>query len=218
MAGAAAAVSLTDGFSAGLAVACRVSAGLASGLASGLGATRTTDGCGLASATLGFAAAGGGGALAGVASALRPMPTLRARLEKKPSDCCGAGAAAATRVGGVEEVVGGVEEVVATATTGSSGCARFGFGGLTVDGMVPGARVSASVARTLAVAAFGQAGVTFRNFGGEDLVHAAVDAGIEPRHRGALGDQLGSLGRLLLLPLAHGIGNLVGDHIGRAFG
>src|SRR6478672_11635337 len=68
-AGAAVAVSLTEGFSAGLAVACRVSASLASGLVSGFGATRTTDGCGLASAMLGFAAAGGGGAIAGVASA-----------------------------------------------------------------------------------------------------------------------------------------------------
>ena len=92
-AGAAAAVaeaSVMEGFSAGLTAACLVS----TGLASGFGAMRTTDGCGLASATFGLG--GGGGALACFASALPPMPTLRARLEKKPSDFS-AGAAEAVR-------------------------------------------------------------------------------------------------------------------------
>ena len=133
-AGVAAAVaeaSVTEGFGGGLAAACLVS----TGLASGFGAARTTDGCGLASATFGL---GGGGALAGVASAVPPMPTLRARLEKNPSDFS-PGAAEATRV------ADGADEVVAMATAGSSGCARTGFGGLTVEGMVPGARDSARV-------------------------------------------------------------------------
>ena len=122
-AAAVAEASVAEGFSAGLTAACLVS----TGLASGFGATRTTDGCGLASATFGL---GGGGALAGVASAVPPMPTLRARLEKKPSDFS-AGAAEATRV------AGGADDVVATAAAGSSGCARFRF--RRVDGRRNGA-------------------------------------------------------------------------------
>src|SRR5260370_41370086 len=92
-AGAAEAVSEADGFSAGLAAAC---------LASAFGAAA---GCGvsvrLASITFGFA--GGGGAVLAVlavASAVPPIPTLRARLLKNPSDCA-FGAAFATRVGPV---------------------------------------------------------------------------------------------------------------------
>ena len=87
-AGAAAAGASTDGFSGGRgAAACFVSAGL------------NAFGNGLASA-LGFAAGAAAGVVEAVVSAVAPpMPTLRARLEKKPSDCwlC-AGAAEATRV------------------------------------------------------------------------------------------------------------------------
>src|SRR5215212_10202343 len=93
-AAAVAGASVTEGFNAGLAAACLVSA--AFGVAAG---ARASDGAGslrLASITLGFA---GGGALG--AASEPPMPTLRARLEKNPSDCagcCAGGVAAATRV------------------------------------------------------------------------------------------------------------------------
>ncbi|WP_141343358.1 MULTISPECIES: pentapeptide repeat-containing protein [Bradyrhizobium] len=141
-AGAAAAAVVTAGFGAGLA-AC---------FGSALGATRTTD-CGLASATFGLAgaAAAGAGAVVLLASAVPPIPTLRAKLEKKPSDLSEVDLseadlseadlsdafAEATRVLADDAV----DDVVAT--TGSS-CwtARLGFGGLTVPGIVPGARAS----------------------------------------------------------------------------
>ncbi|GCC48543.1 hypothetical protein chiPu_0032779, partial [Chiloscyllium punctatum] len=114
-AGAAAAVSVACGFGAGLAVT----------FGSAFGATRTTD-CGLASATFGLAgaAAAGAGAAVLLASAVAPpMPTLRAKLERKPSDLSDA-FAEATRV----LAAGVVDDVVAT--TGSS-CwtARLGRGG-----------------------------------------------------------------------------------------
>src|SRR5258705_13795988 len=81
-AGAAAAVdvSVTEGFSAGLAAACLGSAGFGADAVA-----RASDGAGslrLASITFGFA--GGGGALAGGSEP--PRPTLRAGLEKNPSD------------------------------------------------------------------------------------------------------------------------------------
>ena len=59
-------------------------------------------------------------------------------------------------------------------------------GGLTWDGMVPGARDKRQQRQALAVAAFGQAGVAVGQLGGEHLVHAAVDAGVDSRHRRAL--------------------------------
>src|SRR5262245_11078899 len=105
-----------DGFNggraaAGLASACRVSAGFAS---TGLKAF----GSGFASALLSplDLAAGAGGGVEDVVSAVAPpMPTLRARLEKKPSDCwLSAGAAEATRV------FCAAGAGLAAATTGSS--------------------------------------------------------------------------------------------------
>src|SRR3984885_8179071 len=128
-AGVSAAVSVTAGLSAGLAEACLVS---------------VFAGFGLASATLGLAGVGVGcGVVVPVASAaaLPPRPTLRARLEKKPSDSplcagatdCAAGAAEATRVDGAVEVVPN------EAARGSFGEVTGPRGGLTVSGMVPGA-------------------------------------------------------------------------------
>src|SRR6185437_9270337 len=122
LAAGAGGVSETDGFSGGLAAACLVS-GLRAG--SGCGSVR------LATIDFGFAA-GGVGALAVVSAVAPPNPTLRARLLKNPSD--GAlGAAAAIRVDG--------SGVAATA----AGSSRLGgCGGLTWEGMVPGARAKAS--------------------------------------------------------------------------
>ena len=105
--GAAAAVagaSVTDGFNggrdvaAGLDSACLVSTGL------------NAFGSGFAS--FGLAAAGGAGVVEAVVSA-PPRPTLWARLEKKPSDCCEAAVAVATRVFAVADGAAG-----AAATTG----------------------------------------------------------------------------------------------------
>ena len=84
--------------------------------------------------------AGGGGAVA-VVSVVPPRPILRARLLKKPSDCA-VGAAEATRVGGGADA--GADAGAAAATTGSS--APGVCGGLTVEGMLPGARESGSSA------------------------------------------------------------------------
>src|SRR6185369_5188441 len=126
----------TDGFSAGaagLAATCFGSgcfgAAGAAAVARAIGA-----GAGLLSA---FGLAAAGGALAVVSEP--PRPTLRARLEKKPSDSCAgccAGVAAATRVAGAE--------AGAATTRCSSSAVSFGFGGLTCEGIVPGARDSAS--------------------------------------------------------------------------
>src|ERR1700726_4347456 len=123
-AGAAAAVAVpvdTLGFSGGRAAACFVS-----GFDAGCGSVRW------ASITFGFA--GTGCVVAVVSAAAPPRPTLRARLLKKPSDCA-FGAADATRVEGV----GAME-----ATSGSSGEVNGPCGGLTVGGMVPGARSTTS--------------------------------------------------------------------------
>src|SRR5207302_7182488 len=120
----------------GRAAACRVSAGLVSGgfdaaafgvAASGRGACSPR----LASA---FGFAGDGGGVAAVVSAVPPRPILRARLLKKPSDCA-VGAADATRVGGAGA---GAGADAGAATTGSS--EPGARGGLTVEGIVPGAR------------------------------------------------------------------------------
>src|SRR6185312_11847966 len=85
------------------------------------------------------AVACGDGVVAVVSAVL--MPILRPRLEKKPPDF----SAVATRV-----LVAGA----LTATTGSScGVAatgsKFGFGGLTVPGIVPGAFDIASICSVL---------------------------------------------------------------------
>ena len=95
---AAAAVSESDGFSGGrgAAAACLGSAALGTAaMAFGSAASERVGSLRLASITFGFA---GAGALA-VVSLDPPNPTLRARLEKKPSDCA-VGAADATRVAG----------------------------------------------------------------------------------------------------------------------
>src|ERR1700722_13050254 len=129
--GVSAAVSVTAGLSAGLAEACLVS---------------VFAGFGLASAILGLAEVVGCVVVAAVTSAdaLPPRPTLRARLEKKPSDSplcaagvaeatdCVAGAAEATRV----DVDGAVDSDAVSGSVGDVTCPR---GGLTVSGMVPGA-------------------------------------------------------------------------------
>ncbi len=79
------------------------------------------------------------------------MPTLRARLENHPSDCV-AGAALATRVGAGVEAVGPAVGALATAASfGSCGApsrrlSEGARGGLTWEGMVPGARASESAA------------------------------------------------------------------------
>src|ERR1700694_809283 len=127
---AAAGVSDPEGFSGGRAAAC---------FTSGFDTLRIEPSgrCGgslrLASITLGFA--GMGCAVAVVSTETRP--TLRARLLKNPSDCA-LGAADATRVAGAG-VAGAIE-----ATSGGSGDVTGPRGGLTVEGMVPGARESAS--------------------------------------------------------------------------
>src|ERR1700738_4460464 len=91
-AGAAAGVSETEGFNGGRLDACLVSAFGA--MAFGMAASgRAGVSVRLASITLVFA---GGGGLPG-ASAVPPIPTLRARLLKNPSDSA-FGAALATRV------------------------------------------------------------------------------------------------------------------------
>src|ERR1700676_3188547 len=98
--GAAGGVSRSDGFKGGFAAACLVSADLAAAAAAAFGVAPSACGAGsvrLASITFGFA--GAGCVVAVVSAAAPPRPTLRARLEKNPSDC--AGAADATRVAGV---------------------------------------------------------------------------------------------------------------------
>src|SRR5258705_2871578 len=136
---AAAGASVTDGFRGGRTAACLVwgAAGVEEGV-EGFGA----DASGRSGATLrlvsmifGFAGTAGG-ALAVVSAA--PMPTLRARLLKKPSDCA-FGATDATRVAGAGAAAGASE-----AASGSSGEVTGPRGGLTWEGMVPGARDSAS--------------------------------------------------------------------------
>src|SRR4051794_17298864 len=150
----------TDGFSAGRVAARRVSglagsAGLAAATA-GFGASldvwrpgtnRVTAAFSLDAAVGGVvvvaagatdAVACGGGGVVAVASAL-PMPILRPRFEKKPD--FSAGAAVATRA---------LAAGALTATTGSScgegaAASRFGFGGLTCPGIVPGAFAIASI-------------------------------------------------------------------------
>ena len=190
--GAAAGVSETDGFSGGRLAACLGSAfgadvfgTAASGAARG--SVR------LASITFGFA--GGGRRRAGGGVGRPPMPTLRARLEKKPSFCA-VGAALATRVGAGAGAAG-------TATSlGSSGAPSSRLsdgarGGLTWEGMVPGARDSASSDRLWPSPPSDRPVLPSGTRGGEHLVHAAVDAGVDPRHRRALRDQLGGLGAVL---------------------
>jgi hypothetical protein len=131
-AGVSGAVSVTAGLSAGLAEACLVSVFAGFGLASAtLGLAGVVVGCGVVVAVVS-------------AAALPPRPTLRARLEKKPSDsplCAGAtdcatGAAEATRVDEAVEVEGGRPS---EAARGSFGEVTGPRGGLTVSGMVPGA-------------------------------------------------------------------------------
>src|SRR6185437_9499457 len=95
-------LSVTEGFSAGFFAACFVSPDLGSGL--DFAAARRI---GLAGA------AGGGGALAVVSAP--PRPTLRARLEKKPSE--EPGAAEATWVdgwvAGAGAITGGADAIAA---------------------------------------------------------------------------------------------------------
>src|SRR5476649_820149 len=127
----AAGVSESEGFSGARAAACLVSE--AFGEALGIEASGRGGGSLRLASAFGFAGGEIGCALA-VASAVPPRPTLRARLEKNPSDG-GFGAADATRVEEAGQAAG------AAATNGSSGDPR---GGLTVEGMVPGARARAT--------------------------------------------------------------------------
>jgi hypothetical protein len=130
-AAAAAGVSETEGFSGGRAAACFISGFDAFGIdPSGRGGGSLR----LASITLGLA---GTGCAVAVVSA-EPRPTLRARLLKNPPDSA-FGAAAATRVAGAGARAGAIE-----AASGSSGEVTGPRGGLTVEGMVPGARERAS--------------------------------------------------------------------------
>src|SRR6267142_996584 len=136
-AGAAAAgvrVSEGDGFSGGrAATTCFVSD--ATGVdALGAGVSGRGGGFRLASMSFGFA---GTGCAVAVVSA-PPRPTLRARLLKKPSDCA-FGTADATRVAEVGAWAGAIE-----AARGSSGEVTGPRGGLTCEGMGPGARESAT--------------------------------------------------------------------------
>src|SRR3954470_20458418 len=156
----------TDGFSVGRVAARRVSgfagsAGLAAataGFGASFAASLDVSRPGTNRVTAAFsrdAAVGGvvvvaagatdavacGGGVA-VASAL-PTPILRPRLEKKP-DFSG-GAAVATRA---------LAAGALTATTGSScgegaAASRFGFGGLTCPGIVPGAFAIASICKVV---------------------------------------------------------------------
>src|ERR1700733_11457643 len=130
-AGVSTAVSVTAGLSAGLAEAeaCLVSIFAGFGLASAtLGLAGVVVGCGVVVAVVS-------------AAALPPRPTLRARLEKNPSDSplcagttdCAAGAAEATRV----DDDGAVDSDAVSGSVGDVTCPR---GGLTwSSGMVPGA-------------------------------------------------------------------------------
>src|SRR5450631_1307265 len=139
--------SASAGFRGGRAAACFVVSGLVvSGLVvSGLGVaaaavfgTEATWSLRLASMIFGFAGTAGCG-LDAVVSAAPPRPTLRARLLKKPSDCA-FGAADATRVAGA---AGACARAMAAAS-GSSGDVTGPRGGLRWEGMVPGARESAT--------------------------------------------------------------------------
>ena len=71
--------------------------------------------------------------------------------------------------------------------------------------------------QALTFAAFRQSGRAIGHAGGEHLVHAAVDAGIQACDRRALFNQFGDLGLLLLLLIAHRLGDFIRDDIGRAF-
>ena len=118
----------------GCAAACLVSAAFGAA-ATALGADASGRGGSFRLASMTFGFAGIGCALA-VVSAEPPRPTLRARLLNNPS--AGAiGAADATRVAGA--CAGAIE-----ATNGSCGAVTGPRGGLTVAGMVPGARVNAA--------------------------------------------------------------------------
>src|SRR6476469_2133862 len=125
---AAAAVSVTEGFSGGRAAAC---------FTSGFDTLGIEGSVRLASITFGFA---GTGCADAVVSA-ETRPTLRARLLKNPSDWA-FGAADATRVAGAGAAGAGAAGVI-EANSGS-GEVTGPRGGLTVEGMVPGARESAS--------------------------------------------------------------------------
>src|SRR3954454_6370690 len=121
-----AAASATVGFG-GEALTC-----LISGLEGGFGVEASGRGVSVRFASITFGLAGIGWAVAVVSE----KPTLRARLLKKPSDGAFGGVADATLVAGA---AGGVIE----ATSGSCGAVTGPRGGLTVEGMVPGARKSA---------------------------------------------------------------------------
>src|ERR1700733_13674100 len=132
-AGAAAASSVTDGFSAGCEAACLVSV-----LAVFLGID-AGGGSGLWSPIFGLVGAGGGAGVAVAVVSALPKPTLRARLLKKPSDSAlGAAEATATRATEFGATVGAG---VAVTNVGLSGAC----GGLTwPTGMVPGSLFNAS--------------------------------------------------------------------------
>src|SRR5229473_6197132 len=130
--GRAAACFVVSGFGVA-AAACFVVSGFGVAAAAVFG-TEATWSLRLASMIFGFAGTAGCGLAAAVSAA--PRPTLRARLLKKLSDCA-FGAADATRVAGAGA---GASE----AASGSSGDVTGPRGGLTWEGMVPGARESAT--------------------------------------------------------------------------
>ena len=72
--------------------------------------------------------------------------------------------------------------------------------------------------QALAVACFRKTRVALGYARGEYPVHAAVDAGIDASDRRSLGDQPRGLGEVGGLLLAHGVGDFIGNHIGRALG
>ena len=131
---------------------------------------------------------------AGGGVAAPPRPTLRARLEKNPSFWPPAPhwrRGSAPRRGPAPAL----RQASAVPARPSADCPerRRRAGGLTWEGMVPGA--PRHQRQALAVAAFRKAGVAVGHAGGEHPVHAAVDAGVDPRDRRSLRDQLGGLGR-----------------------
>src|SRR5258708_11331346 len=96
--------------------------------------------------TFGFAGGGGVVLAVAVASAVPPIPTLRARLEKKPSDCA-AGAAFATRVGPAAGAA--ATAIFAPSVAPSRRLSDGAPGGLTVAGMGPGAPANSRLAKLL---------------------------------------------------------------------
>src|SRR5437868_6132831 len=110
------------------------------------------------------------------------------------------------------------------ATSVSLGAGASATGALSLtDGLACG-RVAACLvsvgfdAPAFGVAASGRGSPRLASAFGFGGAGGGVAAGVELGNRRAFRNQLRVFGLILFLPLAHGIGDLVGDHIGRALG